>query len=610
MRINLKHIWQRLLELLRLSPLSLAEKCRLTFGAAVVFILALALLLPYIWMGQLTKKGLLDTGRARSQALLDRHFQLKGPTETALPALDKTGLVVDVNEPEMRWIRFAKEIEGSPVAGRIKAADGGPPGGFQEQLQQLTDEQQETIEYLKAEEDRNDYISFVKKDSVRHSNYIKIFRATESCITCHNPQGSASPFSKNELIGAVVIQSRGLGSEVAKTTLLNRVWIIVAGLIAGTGAIVVFYWITQRVILRPIRQLRALANNVTEGNLDIRSSIKTGDEYEKLANAFNNMLDGLLATQEKLRQANKQLDAKIAELSERNIDLFKANKVKGEFLANISHEFRTPLNAILGFAQVLRESADKWQIENRKSKIENRKRYAENIITSGNRLLNMVNDLLDLAKTQAGKMELHIEKTSVASLLKALVSSFSLLTKEKKIKVKLQVDSDLPPLITDTGKVQQILYNFLSNAVKFTPPQGRIEIRAERRPVGSKPPGALPENFGEIRRAGGRSKAAGRRPRQDEKMVRIAVADTGPGIAEADREKIFEKFRQVDGSITRESTGSGLGLTISTELAAMLAGSIGMESEYGKGSTFWLDIPITLTKENDQTNRVKAVSGK
>ncbi len=591
-----------------MSPLSLAEKCRLTFGAAVVFILALALLLPYIWMGQLTKKGLLDTGRARSQALLDRHFQLKGPTETALPALDKTGLVIDVNDPEIRWIRFAKEIEGTPTAGRIKAADGGPPQGLQEQLQQLTDEQQETIEYLKAEEDRNDNISFVKKGGVRHSTYTKIFRATESCITCHNPQGSASPFSKNEPIGAMVIQSRGLGSEVAKTTLLNRVWIIVAGLIAGTGAIVVFYWITQRVILRPIRQLRALANNVTEGKLDIRSSIKTGDEYEKLANAFNNMLDGLLATQEKLRQANKQLDAKIAELSERNIELFKANKVKSEFLANISHEFRTPLNAILGFAQVLRESADKWQIETRKSKIENCKRYAENIITSGNRLLNMVNDLLDLAKTQAGKIELHIEKTSVASLLKTLVSSFSLLTKEKKIKVKLQVDSDLPPLTTDTGKVQQILYNFLSNAVKFTPPQGRIEIRAGRRPVGPRPPAAPQEDFGDIRRARGRIKVDSR-PRQDEKMVRIAVADTGPGIAEADKKKIFEKFRQADGSITRESTGSGLGLAISTELAAMLAGSIGMESECGKGSTFWLDIPITLTKENNQTNRVKAVSG-
>jgi len=343
---------------------------------------------------------------------------------------------------------------------------------------------------------------------------------------------------------------------------MNLLFIFVAGLIGGTGAIVAFYWITQRVILRPIRQLRALANNVAEGNLDIRSSIKTGDEYEKLANAFNKMLDGLLATQEKLRQANKQLDAKIVELSERNIDLFKANKVKGEFLANISHEFRTPLNAILGFAQVLRESASKSQIANGK-------RYAENIITSGNRLLNMVNDLLDLAKTQAGKMELHIEKTSVASLLKALVSSFSLLTKKKKIKVRLHIDSDLPPLVTDTGKVQQILYNFLSNAVKFTPPRGRIEIRAGLR--------------------------------QDEKTVRIAVTDTGSGIAEADKEKIFEKFRQADGSITRESTGSGLGLAISTELAAMLAGSIGMESECDKGSTFWLDIPITLTKEENQT---------
>jgi signal transduction histidine kinase len=339
----------------------------------------------------------------------------------------------------------------------------------------------------------------------------------------------------------------------------------------------VFYWITQRVILRPIRQLRALANNVAEGNLDIRSSIQTGDEYEKLANAFNNMLDGLLSTQEKLRQANKQLDAKIAELSQRNIELFKANKVKSEFLANISHEFRTPLNAILGFAQVLRESADPGTpgkavspgLKNKKAQ-----RYAENIIISGNRLLNMVNDLLDLAKTQAGKMELHIERTSVASLLKALVSSFSLLTKQKKIKVKLQIDPDLPPLMTDTGKVQQILYNFLSNAVKFTPPQGRIEIQAGPSPV---------------------PRETGPQPR----FVRVAVTDTGCGIAEADKKKIFEKFRQVDGSITRESTGSGLGLTISTELAVMLAGSIGLESEPGKGSTFWLDIPITLTKEEN-----------
>jgi len=310
-------------------------------------------------------------------------------------------------------------------------------------------------------------------------------------------------------------------------------------------------------VLPAIRQLRALANNVAEGNLDIRSSIATRDEYEKLARAFNHMLDGLQAAQEKLREANKQLDTKIIELSERNIELFKANKVKSEFLANISHEFRTPLNAIMGFAQVLR---DKPKV----LRTDKGKKYAENIITSGNRLLNMINDLLDLAKTRAGKMELRIEKTTAESLCEGLVASFSLLTKSKKIKVRYTIDTDIPLLMTDTGKVQQILYNFLSNAVKFTPPRGRIDVQAKM---------------------------------LDEKTVRFTVSDTGCGIGEADREKIFDKFNQVDGSITRESTGSGLGLTISKELAAMLAGKIGLDSEIDVGSTFWLDIPVTLTPE-------------
>ncbi len=575
MRINLKHIWQKLLGLLRLSPLSLAKKCRITFGAAVVFILTIALLLPYIWMGQLIKKNLLDTGRARSQALLDRHFQLKDPSQTTLPALNNIGLVMDVNNPDMRWIRFEKSDE--------------------KQNQRLADEQSEgllsekqMVESLKAEETADENIALTEYNGAIQSTYVRIFRATDNCIKCHDPQGSAGAFSPNELIGAVVIQSRDLVGEIRDTKFMNLLFIFVAGLIGGIGAIVVFYWITQRVILRPIRQLRAIANNVAEGNLDIRSAIKTGDEYEKLANAFNNMLDGLQAAQEKLRQANKQLDTKIVELSERNIELFKANKLKGEFLANISHEFRTPLNAILGFAQVLREKPQLLK----KDKVQ---RYAENIITSGNSLLNMINDLLDLAKTQAGKMELHIEKTSIQQLCNALVSSFSLLIKEKKIKIKLLVDPDIPILSTDTGKVQQILYNFLSNAVKFTSPRGRIEIRAGapfRRPpyVAKWEPDKMADEGPRL--AVRRTPAGG-----TQKTVRIAVSDTGCGIAESDREKIFEKFRQVDGSITRESAGTGLGLTISTELAAMLAGSIGLQSEPGKGSTFWLDIPVTLTKE-------------
>jgi len=538
MRFNFNLILQKVLKLFRLWPLSLAAKCRLAFGAAVVFILALALLLPYIWMGQLTKKGLLDSNKAKAEGLLLRlHFQLKDSGQTAPPPLNSTGLVMDVNNPEMRWLRFTKDN--------------------QNKLTWLTEEQKKIIESLKAQGARDDSIILTRKDGALQSSYIRIFRAADSCITCHNPQGTAGAFALNEPIGAVIIQSRNVGSDIDKTVFMNRVWVVVAGLIGGIGAIVAFYMITQRVILRPIRQLRALANNVAEGNLDIRSSIATRDEYEKLAEAFNKMLDSLQAAQEKLRQANKQLDDKIIELSERNIELFKANKVKDEFLANISHEFRTPLNAILGFAQLLREKPEILR-EDRAQK------YAENIITSGNRLLNMINDLLNLAKMQAGKMGLHIEQTSLDQLCRAAMAAFSLETRQKRIKVKLQVDENIPPLVTDAGKVQQILYNFLSNAVKFTPSRGRIEVRAKM---------------------------------LDERMVRVSVTDTGCGIAEADKEKIFEKFRQLDGSITRQSPGSGLGLAISKELAIMLAGSIGLESELGKGSTFWLDIPVTLVKE-------------
>jgi signal transduction histidine kinase len=541
MRIKLEHIVARFLKLLRLWPLSLAEKCRITFGFAVIFVLTLALSWPYIWMGQLTKKAYLDAGRAKAEILLQQHFRLKEPGEMTLPPLFDTDVALDVNDPEMRFIRFTKESETD--------------------LSQLSLEQKQMIKSLRDEQAVvDDDVFFVRKKGFSYSNYVKIFRAEDQCIVCHKLQGSGSPFSPKEQIGAVIIQRPA--KKIRDYIFLNWVSVIVAWLFAGAGAIVTFYMITQRVILRPIRQLRALASNVAEGNLDIRSAIKTGDEYEKLSNAFNDMLDGLQAAQEKLRQANKQLDEKIAELSERNIELFKANKIKGEFLANISHEFRTPLNAILGFAQVLRDKPGLL-------KKEKAQRYAENIITGGNRLLNMINDLLDLAKTEAGKMELHIEETSVPQLCKSLIASFSLLTKKKKIKVKLLTDINIPPLMTDAGKVQQILNNFLSNAVKFTPQRGRIEIRASLLP--------------------------------DDNTVRIAVADTGCGIAEADQEKIFEKFRQSDGSITRETTGSGLGLTISKELAAMLAGTIGLESELGKGSTFWLDIPITLVKEEAQT---------
>ncbi len=541
---RISKIYHRILVFLHLSPLSLAEKCRLAFGAAVVLTLAIALLIPYMWMRQLTRQILLDTGRAKAETLVRRHFQIRPAGETTLAPLDDRGNVIDPNKSDMRWIRFTKDEK--RAAGNSAFLMAG-----------ISSRQRQMIEDLRNDEETIDQIRFETRNKKLYTSYVRMFRATEACVGCHNTQGSAQPFARNEPIGALVIEKPA--AEIKRAVLLNRVWIVFAMLIGATGAFVAFYIITQRVILSPIRQLRAMANNVAEGNLDIRSSIDTRDEYQKLAEAFNHMLDGLQAAQEKLRQANKQLDEKIIELSERNIELFKANKVKGEFLANISHEFRTPLNSIMGFAQVLRDKPELL-------KEEKGRRYAENIIAGGQRLLNMINDLLYLARAEADKVQLHIEQTTAQDIVNAVVVSFSEMTREKYIDVSVSV-RDNPSFVSDAGKIQQILENYMSNAVKFTPQCGKIEMAA----------GLL-----------------------DEKTIRFSVIDTGCGIAEADREKIFQKFGQIGNPLTRQPTGTGLGLAISKELADMLAGQVGYESKSGSGSTFWLDIPLTFSKEQQQ----------
>jgi signal transduction histidine kinase len=527
-------IYHRILVFLHLSPLSLAEKCRIAFGAAVVLTLALALLIPYAWMRQLTRQILLDASRARVEMLVRQHFQVHIPGEAKLAELDDRGNVMDPNKTDIRWVRFKKDDK---------------------KIEGLTVQQRLMIEDLRNDEDSSDQIRLENRKNTLYSSYVRIFRAVEGCITCHNPQGSAGAFNRNEAIGAAVVERPA--AEIRRADLLNRVWIIVAGLISGTGAIVAFYIITQRVILSPIRQLRALANNVAEGNLDIRSSINTRDEYEKLAEAFNHMLDGLQAAQEKLRQANRQLDDKIIELSGRNIELFKANKVKGEFLANISHEFRTPLNSIMGFAQVLRDKPELL-------KEDKGKRYAENIIVGGQRLLNMINDLLYLARAEADKIQLHIEQTTAEEICNAVITSFSEITREKNLAITLEAQQGIPAFVTDAGKIQQILENYTSNAVKFTPEGGTITLSAVM---------------------------------LDDKTIRFSVTDTGCGIAEQDRDKIFQKFGQLGSPLTRQTSGTGLGLAISKELADLLASQVGFESRLEKGSTFWLDIPLTLAKD-------------
>ncbi|GIX48590.1 MAG: hypothetical protein KatS3mg131_2801 [Candidatus Tectimicrobiota bacterium] len=257
---------------------------------------------------------------------------------------------------------------------------------------------------------------------------------------------------------------------------------------------------------------------------------------------------------EQVRQYTEALEAKVAErtqaLQETNQKLEAASRHKSEFLANMSHELRTPMNAIIGFTRlVMRRSKDVLaprQYEN-----------LEKILISAEHLLSLINSILDLSKIEAGRIEVYPVEFALAPLIAECVHTVEPVRRSDEVQLVQDLEAGLPPLVTDREKVKQILMNLLSNAVKFTP-AGTITVTA--------------------------------RCRGD--TLTIAVADTGIGIPEAALTHIFEEFRQVDSSTTRQYGGTGLGLAISRRLARLLGGEITVQSTLGEGSTFTVTLPL------------------
>ena len=331
--------------------------------------------------------------------------------------------------------------------------------------------------------------------------------------------------------------------------LLNRVFLITASLAAAATATVTLYVILTRLILSPVRVLQDAAERVRSGDFSVRSDVSTGDEFQTFSETFNAMLGVLQDRNEQLRRANAGLDRKLDDLAQTNVALDESNRLKSEFLANVSHELRTPLNSIIGFADLMKEAAADAKLQ----------RYANNIHASGSSLLDLINDLLDLAKIEAGKMEVRRESLSLGDLFESLTTLLGPVAGRRRVRVVPDVAADVPLLATDPGKLQQVLYNLLSNAVKFSPDGGRVDLSARL---------------------------------QDAGHVRLAVRDYGPGIDAEHHEIIFEKFRQLDAGVTRRHAGTGLGLTISRELAGLLGGRLGVDSRPGAGATFWLVLPL------------------
>ena len=339
----------------------------------------------------------------------------------------------------------------------------------------------------------------------------------------------------------------------------NRAILLATAIITVFISMVALYVVVRYVIVKPLKHLIDVSDEIGRGSYKLRAEIETNDEFEDLADSFNRMLRHLVEAHQELRNVNEDLDHKVDELAQANMQLFEANRLKSDFLANMSHELRTPLNSIIGFADVLK---DLHALNARQ------KRYAHNIGQSGRVLLEMINDILDLAKMESGKMDVSPTEFSIQHVVNAQCDIVRSLTEEKNIDLDVQCIPDPPPMCQDQSKVQQILTNLLSNAIKFTPEGGRICVKLAR---------------------------------DHHDMLHLSVVDTGVGIAEEDRAVIFEKFRQgpalkTGDNLTREFAGTGLGLSIVKELCKLLGGEISFESELGKGSEFTVRLPWNIDR--------------
>jgi signal transduction histidine kinase len=326
-------------------------------------------------------------------------------------------------------------------------------------------------------------------------------------------------------------------------------------LLVGLGVALLASFIVARRVVRPLETLRQGVERIGSGDLSARLEIKTGDEIEILADEFNQMAAHL-------REAYTGLERKVAErtreLTSANEKLEEASKLKSEFLANVNHELRTPVSAILGYARLVLRATEGQIAPLQRENL-------QDLLSDADRLLNLIDSLLDFAKIEAGKMELHLEPVKVDEVIHGAVSTIESTVKLDGVRLVREIASDIPIVRIDREKLRQIVLNLLDNAVKFTE-RGEIRVSA------SQLNGAL----------------------------KLVVSDTGIGIRQEDLPQVFEEFHRGDSSSTKRYRGTGLGLAIVKKFVQLLDGEIAVESEAGKGSAFTVTLPLEQESEGTQ----------
>jgi len=394
-----------------------------------------------------------------------------------------------------------------------------------DRVQHVSADEEELFEKIK---DQHERLVKVVTQVVELSRSGRVQEAMDLRLEEATPLADSLERLTNEIVNRSEASMLAKIDETSEAYRTSR-WVVIGfGVGSIALALLLGYAISSSLVV-PVRKMEVRLGEIASGDFSRRVEVANRDELGTLAENLNRMND-------ELRGLYQQLET--------------ANRHKSEFLANMSHELRTPLNAIIGFSEMLREQMfgdlNEKQLE-----------YAEDIHSSGRHLLSLINDILDLAKVEAGRMELELSEFALPLAIENAMTLVKERAARHGIALDFEIDERLNCFVGDERKFKQILLNLLSNAVKFTPEGGRISVVA-----------GLKDNG-----------------------LQISISDTGIGISPEERKTIFEEFRQAKGDGSGKREGTGLGLTLTKKFVELHGGTIRVESEVGKGSTFTFTMP-------------------